>query len=351
MVKRSRTFIAVPPGATIKEQIQDRGMTQKELAERLGVSEKHMSKLINGEVQLTMDIAYRLEMVLGIPASFWCNLEARYREVLQKIKEENAMDEDKLVLKRYPYKQMAQNGWVEDKTSQNDKVIELRKFFEVAELTYIEAKNLIPKIACRRLSENEKADYALLAWAQEAKIEARNIDTAPINIERLIAYIPRIRKMTAEPPSLFSSELKDIMAKCGVALVFLPHIKGSYLHGATFLDGKKFVIGLTVRGKDSDRFWFSLFHELAHIINGDTGKPFQMTIEDEKRADEFAKDTLIPMESYSKFINKKVFSRDAIIGFADSVGIAPGIVVGRLQKEGLIDYNWHNDLKVKYKIA
>ena len=89
---RSRSFIATPPGATIKEQLNDRGMSQKEFAARMDMSEKHISKLINGEVQLTPEVAVRLEVVLGVPARFWNSLEAVYREKLIKVEAENAMD-------------------------------------------------------------------------------------------------------------------------------------------------------------------------------------------------------------------------------------------------------------------
>lgn len=85
---RSKTFIATPPGYTIKEQLDDRGLTQKEFALRMEMSEKHISKLINGEVLLTTDVALRLEMVLGINAQIWLNLETIYREKLAKIKTE-----------------------------------------------------------------------------------------------------------------------------------------------------------------------------------------------------------------------------------------------------------------------
>lgn len=99
MVK-SRSFIATPPGATIKEQLFDRGLSQKEFAVRMDVSEKHISKLINGEVQLTPDVAVRLEMVLGVPAKFWNKLEATYREKLIKANAENDMDADKELAKK-----------------------------------------------------------------------------------------------------------------------------------------------------------------------------------------------------------------------------------------------------------
>ena len=81
---RSRSIIATPPGATIKEQLVDRGMNQKEFSERMGMSEKHISRLINGEVQLTPDMAVRLEMVLGVPAQFWTKLESIYRDKIAR---------------------------------------------------------------------------------------------------------------------------------------------------------------------------------------------------------------------------------------------------------------------------
>ena len=103
---RSETFIAVPPGATIKEQLQMRNMRQKEIAERMDMTTKHISQLINGEVRLSPDVAVRLEMVLGVPAKFWNNLEAIYQDTLIKAKAENAMDADKELCKKFPYNEM-----------------------------------------------------------------------------------------------------------------------------------------------------------------------------------------------------------------------------------------------------
>ena len=100
---RSRSYIATPPGATIREQLDDRGMSQKEFAVRMDMSEKHISRLIHGEVQLTPEVAVRLEMVLEIPARFWNNLEAIYRENLIKAEAENAMDADEALAKQLPY--------------------------------------------------------------------------------------------------------------------------------------------------------------------------------------------------------------------------------------------------------
>lgn len=348
-MERSRSFIATPPGATIKEQLVDRGMNQKEFAARMGMSEKHISKLINGEVQLTIDVARRLEMVLGVPTQFWCNLESIYREKIAKVNEENAMVMDIEMAKKIPYKEMVQNGWIDDASKSTEKVINLRKYFEVAQLNFLQG-TLIPGIACRKLSETEKSDFALIAWAQKAKIEARRIVTKPIDIATLVKKIPQIREMTTMNPTEFCPRLIELLANCGIAMVFLPHIGGSFLHGATFMDGNKIVVGLTVRGKDADKFWFSLFHELAHIIYGHIGNVDGTTENDESCADEFAKNTLIPETLYDNFIKRNEFTKAAMIEFANEIGIDVGIVVGRLQKEGYIQYNWYNDLKIRYMI-
>ena len=347
---RSKSFIAIPPGATIKEQISDRGINQKEFSARMDMSEKHISKLINGEVQLTVDVARRLEMVLGLPTQFWCNLEAVYRETIAKINDENSMDEDMEIVKKIPYNEMSKNGWIEETIKPQDRVIRLRQYFEIVKLSLLK-ESFLPHIATRKLSMTEKSDFALLAWAQRAKLEARYIKTKPINVNALMEYIPTIRAMTTEGPDVFCPELIKILSDCGIAMVFLPHIGGSFLHGATFLDGKKIVVGLTVRGKDADKFWFSLFHELAHIILGHIDKQDDITDVDETLADEFAKNTLIPQKAYDNFIANKEFSKTSMLEFARKEGIDVGILVGRLQKENHIQYNWHNDLKTKYELS
>ena len=349
-MERSRTYIAVPPGSTIKEQLEYRGMSQKEFAARMDMSEKHISKLINGEVQLTPETAVKLEFVLGVPASFWNNLEAIYREKLIKVAAENSMDYDVEIAQNFPYSEMAKLGWVPEARNNNEKVINLRKYFEVIEIKLLD-NNQITRIACRRLAITEKSDLALLAWAQEAKIKSRSIKTSPINIKKLISVLPKIREMTLIKPEVFCLELKKELADCGIALVFVPHLKGSFLQGATFMDGNKIVVGLTARGKDADKFWFSLFHELAHIILGHVNQLNGTTEDDEKKADSFASDTLIPETEFEIFKKEGDYSEGSVLSFSKKQKIAPGIVVGRMQKEGVIGYNKFNKLKEKYDIA
>ena len=347
---RSRSIIATPPGATIKEQLNDRGMSQKEFAARMDMSEKHISRLINGEVQLTPETAVRLEVVLGVPAKFWNDLEAIYREKIIKAEAENAMDADIEIAKQFPYAEMAKYGWVPETRIGKEKAVALRKYFGVVGLTLLENQR-ITGIACRRLAITEKGDLALMAWAQEARIKAREIQTAPINIAKLISSIDEMRKMTVGKPEEFCPAITRCLADCGVALIFLPHLKGSFLQGASFVDGKKIVVGMTGRGKDADVFWFSLFHELAHIVLGHVGRFSSTTEKDEDDADKWSRDILIAPPDFQQFKNDKDYSERSVVRFAKDLGIAPGIVVGRMQREGMIKYSMLNGLKEKYEIA
>ena len=314
------------------------------------MSEQHISKLINGEVQLTPEPSVRLEMVLGVPAKFWNNLEAIYREKIIKAEAENAMDADIEIAKQFPYSEMAKFGWVPETKVAQEKAINLRRYFEIVELSLL-GNEQITRIACRRLAITKKSDLALMAWAQEAKIKARDIQTAPINIKGLISAIPEIRKMTVLKPKEFCPQIKRCLADCGIALVFLPHLKGSFLQGASFMDGSKIVVGLTARGKDADKFWFSLFHELAHIALGHIGQSHGTSEDDEKAANDWACDTLISADDFEVFRRDRDYSERRVIQFAKAQGIAPGIVVGRMQRKGIIKYSMLNNLKEKYEIA
>ena len=277
----SRTYIAIPPGATVKEQLLNRGMSQKEFALRMDMSEKHISKFLNKDVILTTDMASRLEMVLGLPARFWNNLESIYREKLQLIKEENEMDEDKELIENYPYSQMAKLEWVETSENPLVKVKELRKFFEVVKLSIID-NNLLPGIVYKKHDTNNENYFSLITWTQKAKLEARSIKTKPINIDGIKDVIPNI--LNTE-----SNNVVELLAEYGVALVVLPKFNNTKVHGATFLDNKKIVIALI----DDDNFYSNLFHEIGHILLGHINKDYIPDGNEERDAEAFSKSVLM----------------------------------------------------------
>ena len=133
-------------------------------------------------------------------------------------------------------------------------------------------------------------------------------------------------------------------------LMILPVLKGSFLHGASFIDGRKIVMALTLRGNYADRFFFSLFHEIGHILKGHIAQTEELTEDEEREADEFSKNILIPSDSYKKFIEAENFRLSSVKEFADSVNADAGIVVGRLQTEGHIGFDELNNLRKQYHL-
>ena len=211
----SRSYYAIPPGETIKEALEIREITQKEFSKRMGMTEKHISKLINGEVQLTIEMANKLEMVLDIPAIFWCNLESLYREELLKVKEENEIGDEIEILEKYPYDEMAELGWVKQVYPALERVYELRKFFEVANLTFI--NEFYPNLSC-----------VMQVCKQQAMISSRSIPAKPYNIKRLnrIKYIEEL-------PS------------CGVIHIIQPPLSQQTNPTMTFTYHKKVIVVTT----------------------------------------------------------------------------------------------------------
>ncbi len=348
-------ILAIPPGETIKEQLEYKEMTQIEFARRMGQSQRHISWLLNGKAPLSQTTALKLESVLGIPAKYWNNLEALYREDLARIQELVDMDEEASIAKEIPYNDMAKKGWVPDRRKTLDKVAELRKYFEVASLKLI--PNIYENVATsfRKVDRGKASPFALTAWIHKASQDAKLIEVNQFNKRKLKSSIPRIRELSNKSPKEFQMELFEILSDCGVALVFLPHLSGTYTHGATMWpSASKAVVAISIRGKDADKFWFSLFHELGHLILHDKKHAYinydkaNMRDDKEFEADEFARNTLIPLKEYQYFVNHSEFSSKEVQGFAKKVGIAPGIVVGRLQFDEEIHYSQLNSLKQQY---
>ena len=266
-IYRSKTFTAVPPGMTIKEVIEDHHMTQKELAARLGLSEKHISKLINGEVPLTQDVAIRLERVLDIEASFWNGLEAAYREAILKVEYENSIDEEINFAKPFGYAKLARLGIVPETKKVAEQVNNLQKFFEVASLKNV-ANDMVMPFVYENIKDMEPAKKsAIYTLVQITKGQARFVEINPYDAELLRTFIPKIKDLSSEPLIGVKEPLKDMLAACGVIIVYLPIIDNITSTCITYSKGSSIVLGIPT--EDSDAFWSLLGEALHNLVERD----------------------------------------------------------------------------------
>lgn len=266
-IYRSKTFTAVPPGMTIKEVLEDHHMTQKELAARLGLSEKHISKLINGEVPLTQDVAIRLERVLDIEASFWNGLEAAYREAILKVEYENSIDEEINFAKPFGYAKLARLGIVPETKKAAEQVNNLQKFFEVASLKHVANEMVMPLVYENIKDMEPDKKSAIYTLVQITKGRARFVEVNPYDAELLEKFIPKIKDLSSEPLITVKEPLKDMLAACGVIIVYLPIIDNITSTCITYSKGNSIVLGIPT--EDSDAFWTLLGEALQNLVERD----------------------------------------------------------------------------------
>lgn len=344
--------VAIPPGETVKENMEFLGMNQKELAARLDITPKHLSNIINGNAPITYDTALKLESVIGPSAQFWMNLETNYQLDKARLEEQDKMEQDLNLLKEIPYKEMSEFGWVPETTDRVERAINCRRFFGVAELGSIQHSY---SVAFRKHKEiKEISDLGVLTWIRRAEMEALSIDVDNFNKRKLKALIPTFREMTRKDLNEVFPEMQRLCAECGVVLILIPYLPKTYICGATIWKNDKVILALSGMGKRADGFWFTLFHEMAHLINH-SGKQSHISYDNENEEDEAdleARNYLISEEQYKFFINNYDYRvKDNIVKYSEEIGIAPFILLGRLQYEGLLGYQNHRDLLIPFEIT
>ncbi|MGD9678464.1 MAG: HigA family addiction module antitoxin [Vulcanibacillus sp.] len=340
--------IAIPPGETIRENMNYLGMNQIELAVRLGITPKHLSNIFNGNAPITYDTALKLESVIGPSAQFWLNLEVNYQLNKTRIEKEKDLVLDLEILKEIPYKEMSELGWVEVVTDRKKRVIKCREFFGVANLSFIK---LSYDVMFRKQKQLKGiSNMGVLAWIRKAELEGLSVEVEKFNRRKLKSLISVFRELTMKDPEEFYPIMKRLCAECGIALEIIEALPKTYICGATIWRNDKAILALSVRGKRADIFWFTFFHELAHILNH-SHQEFHISENEEDDADNMASDYLIPDDLYKKFIKEHDYKdKKLIVKYSHEIKIAPSILVGRLLHDGLIDYKAYSDLRPSFEV-
>lgn len=353
-----------PPGETLRDMMDERGISQVELARRLGRPAQAINEIVRGRKEITEDTALELERVLQVPARFWLARESRYREYLARQRAAEAGRSALPWLKQFPIKSLQACGVLPPghltERVQLSLVEPLLRFFEVASPEGWQAHYNTLHAQFRRAKPEEQTNLAAItAWLRLGEIEAAKRSVAGYNAAALEASLAQMRSLSQLPAEDIGRELVRLCAEVGVVLVFVPALPGTHVSGvARWFNGKP-LIQLSLLGKWNDVFWFSFFHEVAHVLKhphravflDDASSGETVNSVEEQDANRFASDVLLPKRFRAELMSMAL-TPEAVSDLAQRIGVHPGIVVGQLQHHRRILYSHPlTRLKARYQIA
>jgi len=308
--------------------------------------------LLNGKLLITVEIAERLQQSIGGSVEFWLARDYQYREDSERL-----FGHSREWLRQLPISDMRRFGWLDADPTPADEAECCLEFFDVDSVEqWHNAYGYLEEAVLFRRSENfESRPAAVAAWLRQGEREAAKQKCKRWNASRFQQALFDVRKLTREKdPSIFLPSLQTLCTDCGVALVIVRTPSGCPASGATrFLNERKAMLMLSFRHMTDDQFWFSFFHESAHLL---LHHPDQFIVEGvgdartklELEANGFAQEVIVPEEHYAELLQLKSRSMD-IIRFARKLGISPGLVVGQLQHHKVLGFNQQNRLKRRYE--
>lgn len=338
-----------PPGDTIEEMLSAQRLGPSDLAKSLGWSHAEVFKLLSGEKKITDRIADVLEKVLGNSCSFWVQRESNYRSDLARLNPESW-------LKAFPLNEMVKLDWL-DLSEGCDRMTACLKFFDVSTVAQWRRRYRdVLETAAFRASPTFKSDAAtVIAWLREGERQVQKLPRAPWNPAAFREVLNEVRGLTRETePASFIPDLRHRCGQAGVLVGIVRAPSGCRASGAArFLASGHAMIQLSFRYLSDDHFWFTFFHEAAHLLLHSGQRVFlegdSIAVSDmnESEANQFAANFLISPEARREMARLTIAPRP-IMRFARKIGVSRGIVVGQLQHAGVIQQNQLNYLKGRF---
>ena len=345
--------IAFHPGYYIKEIVEESGLTQEDFAKRLDTTPKNLSLLVRGEQNLSIDISLKLSRMMGTSINYWLKLQNAYDALMAEFRSDEELEKEKKVFSYLDYRYFRDCFALPDLPRKTDEQIkQVREFLGVSTLSVLMNRDLA--VSFRRIGETvtEANTVKANAMVQIAINKALKYDAPSFNKAKFIEAVNYILTLTKRSDNFYPL-IHDALYKVGVVFIVLPNLPGSKISGATKKIGRNVLLMISDKRLYSDSFWFTLFHEIGHIIHGDFGITFEKDDDgQEDAADKYAEDTLIPPELYQEFLDKNRIDVQSIKQFADRIERDPGIVLGRLLNDKKVlfsDWKLTNALRHKYK--
>lgn len=330
------------PGDSIQEHIDTIEMSQAELAERLGRSVPKLNELIKGKAPITKETSTKLEYVLGVPASFWLNLERQYQDELLEIEQMEELEQCKEWVSGFPLPVMKKLGIIPDIRDKTEIAGSLLKYFRVASPVQWSAiyvgSSLAFKIELRHTAEPQ----ATSVWLRLGELQAEHITVAAFDKKALRNQLDAFKEIAFNHSEDWLEQLQTLCASCGVALVYTPCIAKAPIYGATrwIKNNSVPLLQITDRQKDYNAFWFTFFHELAHILYHGKKEIFIEGIdsitpdkEKEDEADAFASRMLVSEKERNELFQYPDYDVELVLHLSKKFKKHPGIIVAQIQRE------------------
>lgn len=345
---------AVAPAGTLRDTLGALGLSQSDLAARTGLSLKHINQIAQGLAPISPETAILFEKVTSVPAKMWTLLEATYREALARAADREALASQVDWLHQVPVAELVKRGFIDPQADAPRRVEQLCKFFGVADRSRWEQVWLAPLASFRQSPSFASDAGAVATWLRLGELEAATVDCAPFDARRFKVALATVRTLTAAEPEETADAVIEECASAGVAVVFVPEIGKTRASGAArWITPTKALIQLSLRYGSDDHLWFSFFHEAGHLLLHSKKQTYitagQNTDRMEEEANRFAATHLIPKKHESELA--RLETDDDVLKFAERLGIAPGIVVGRLQKQELWSWKQGNHLKRRLELV
>lgn len=342
----------VPPGETLVEWLEREGMSQVEFAKRSRLTPKHITQVVKGKVGISPEVALAFERVTSIPARYWTQLDANYQTAKHFRGEETVLRDHLDLIDLFPMKELERRGCIDRQESKVDRLRSLLRFFGVADPDALSDVWLRPAMY-RRSKAYETDAGALASWLRLAELRATRIRTARYDPEAVRAALDKMRALSRLPGTDWIEPLTGLCASVGIALVIVKELPKCRVNGATrWISPEKAMIALSLRHRRNDIFWFTFFHELFHLLRHSKKETFvdgtgSVAAELEDEADAFASRVLIPQKAAVQL--PKLQTLADVQTFAERLGVADGLVVGRMQHDGLIPHNQWTSAFVRYR--
>lgn len=352
MITKNIPFINIGPGEFIKEELKARNWRQEDLAEILGISLKSVNKLIKNKQSVTIEMAKLLNKAFGQSPQYWINLDTNYRLRLQKEDQKVKNAEIKAEAYKYmPLKEVIKKGWINKINTIKDLTNEFKKFWNLQEIDFSALDNTILPNFRKSEAFSQFNNYFALTWFQMAQKCAKVYQVNKYKRDELEALANNLYSYTVSRNEVetFLTELN----KAGIKFFVLSHLQKTYIDGASFFDNSNPVIVYTARHNRLDNFWFTIAHEIGHVLlhlkkPGDffIDNMDELTTDNERAANRFAErilKTKMILEYFQS--HKKYISRNRVINCAHELKIGPAIIIGVLQHYNILSRRNLNDFK------